>query len=118
MKQGFLFDDQHGCTADIAIAQTLKGLVGLFQFEGLHFCPDACLGGERKKFLAIAAREIGNGSNGALSPQDGIRECGHIAHVDSCTHDSPAFGDMTKCLRYQCADRREQDGGIHLVGWL
>ena len=72
---------------------------------------------ERKEFLAIAAGEIGNGSDAAFPPQDGIRECGHIAHVDAGAHDSPAFGGVTQCLRDQSADRREQDGGIHLLGW-
>src|ERR1039457_706872 len=103
----FLFHDQHGCAAYAAIPKTIESLIGLLQAERFNLCSDARLGGDLKKFLTVAAGEIGDGSNSALPPQDGIGKSGYIAHVDACAHDGAAFGSVTKSLGYQRADRRK-----------
>jgi len=61
-------------------------------------CPDASLGGDTKEFLAIAASEIGNGSNSAFPPQDGIGNRAH-RYVNAGTNNQSRLCGVTKRLR-------------------
>src|SRR5262249_5523592 len=48
----------------------------------------------------------------ALTPHELIGKSRYVAHVDSGAHHRTAFGNCTQRKRYQCADRREQDGCV------
>src|SRR4029077_14875841 len=39
-----------------------------------------------------------------------------VAHVNSSGNYDTAFIEMTQCDRHECADRREDDGGIQFFG--
>lgn len=62
----FLFHDQHRCAAYAAIPQKSKSHIGLLEAERFNLCSDARLGGNLKKFLAIAAAMILSQASAAL----------------------------------------------------
>jgi hypothetical protein len=115
MHYRFLFHDQHRCAAYAAVPQASKGFIGILQAERFNLCPDARLGGDLEEFFTIAAGQIGNGSNSALPPQDGIGKSWNIAHMDTCTHHGASFRGIAKRLGYQRADRSKQNGSIQLI---
>src|SRR5437879_1004869 len=80
---GPLMHREHRGAADAALAHARERLVRPLEGKNLDRGPDRYLGSEREKFLAIAAREIGDRHDAALAPQDLVRKRRDLAHVDA-----------------------------------
>src|SRR5215469_12016200 len=71
------------------LAQPLERQIRLAQRKGLHGRLEPQLRGDRQEFLAVRAREIGDGADGALAPEKLVRKAGDVAHVDTGADDPP-----------------------------
>src|SRR6187399_2777386 len=78
---------QHRCTAKATAAQLCARLIRLPQWMGQDLGPDRHPGSDRKQLLSIAARQVRNRADGALSPEQLVREGGDVAHVDAGADD-------------------------------
>src|ERR1051325_172409 len=77
--------------AHLSVAQTGQCLVRLREREFLHRRAHRHTWREREKLFAIAAREVGHRAKRPLVPEDFIRKCRHIAHVNPAADDDAAL---------------------------
>ena len=74
---------QDGSSGQLTASQLIQRRVGIAQREALDMRMDDCACGEIKKCLAILACEIGDRTDDALTPQQGIGHGWNIAHMNA-----------------------------------
>lgn len=70
------------------------------------------LAGNGQEARRVLAREIGDGHELTLLPQDAVGKRGDVAHVNASAHHPAAFLDRPQRRRHQGADRSEDDRRI------
>jgi len=110
--------NEHGCAAHVSAAQPVERLVGLAEREHLDFRVNARPWRESKELLAVPAREVRNRPNGALTPQQLVREGRNVGHVDPGAHNDPALAHSSQGGRDELAGRREDDRRVELLRHL
>src|SRR5229473_5262328 len=110
--------DQHGGAADLASAQRPERPVRLFERETLHLDAQLALAGDEEELLSVPPGEVRDGAQGALAPEQLVREAGDVAHVDASGDDRSAFGGCSQRRRDERADWREDERGVQLLGRL
>ncbi len=73
---------------------------------------DAGLGRDGEKLGGVAARQIRDGYNVTLLPQERVGELWNVAHVNAAANDAAALANGGKRVRNERSDWREDDGGI------
>ena len=96
----------------MASAEPIQGRICVAQSEALDMGMNDRACGEIEKLLGILACEIGDRTDDALTPQQGIRHGRNIAHMDAAKHHDATFTHAGKCRRYEAADRCKDDGGV------
>src|SRR5215210_2591973 len=109
------FYHQHGRAPDLSSAQRLQGLVRLFEGKRAHLRADGHLRGEGEELLAVLAGKVRDRADGALSPEDLVREGGYVAHVDAGAHHHPSLRDGPQRDRHQRPDGSEDDRRVELL---
>src|ERR1700719_2215607 len=104
--------DKHRRAAQLPAAETGEGLVRLVKREKLRFRSHRHPGRQGQELLAIAAREVGDGTKDALLPEKVVRERRNITHMDAAADDGAALGRGAQGSRNQAADGSENDRGV------
>src|SRR6267378_4491472 len=86
-----------------------------------RFCAQRNARRDLEKFLAIAARQVCDGTNYAFAPKISIWKRGDVAHVNAATNNDAALGEGAQSRRNECADRSEDNCGVeffrrHFIG--
>src|SRR5579862_25443 len=74
--------------------------------------PDRDLRGNGHKVLSIFPRQVRDGADLTLTPEQVIRKCRDIAHMDASTNDDPALADSSQRANDQLTCGREDNCGI------
>src|SRR6476660_5563255 len=114
MRSGFRH--QNGGPGEPAGAQSRQSFVSLCQRKSFCFSPYWDTRRNFQKLRAIAPGQIRDRTNRPLTPQIAIWKARDVAHVNSSGNYDTASIEMTQCDRHECADRREDDGGIQFFG--
>src|SRR5438270_398300 len=75
--------NEHGGASDFSVAQMSEGFVGFLQSESLHRGFHRYARSDEKKFFAVPAREVCDGTDAALVPEGFVRERRNVTHVDA-----------------------------------
>src|SRR2546428_13984433 len=65
-----------------------------------------------KKILAILTGEIGYRTYTALSPEQRIRKCRNVAHMNAGANDAAARHGRRECCRHERTNRREYQRSV------
>ena len=101
----------------LAGAQIVECQVGLRERIGRGADAQRNLGGQGEEFLAVATREVGDGAERPLLPQDLIGKSGNVAHVNAAAHHRAAAAGRAQGRRHERAAGREDDGGVEFFRW-
>ena len=69
-----------------------------------------------QELASVLTGEIRHGSHASLLPQETVRKCRNVAHVDAGAHDGAAGRNARERFGNEAADRREDDRRVERAG--
>src|SRR4051794_29836346 len=103
---------------DPARPEVVEGLARGLERIAAHVGADRNARREREQRVAVGARQVRHGAQGALAPKDRIRKGGDVGHVDAGAHNRAALGGYCERGGHELPDGSEDDGGVERFGWL
>src|SRR5690349_17629857 len=101
---------------EASAADRVERIVGLLERIELDLGAHRYLWGQRHELLAVAASEVGDGSEHALAPELLVGKTGNVAHVDAGADDPRPLRAVRQRRGHQRADRGEDDRAVDLFG--
>src|SRR5207247_3062484 len=95
--------------ADVAVAELRERLVRVLERERLDLRSHRDAWRELEELLAVAARQVGDRPQDALTPQELVGERRDVAHVDPGADHRPALRHRGPRRRHELAAGREDD---------
>src|SRR5215471_28441 len=107
--------DEHERALDVPGAELCERLVRLLERKRLDRRPYGDARSEGEELLAVPAREVCDGPEDALAPEDLVGERRDLGHVDARAHDRAALADGAQRGGNELAGRREDDRRVELL---
>src|SRR5262249_61087999 len=98
-----------GSAFNAATREVRQRTVGIFDRKGHHVRTDWVRRSKREERPAIVSRQIGDGPQDPLLPEQPVRKRRDVAHMNAGAHDHTARYDTAERLWNEPPHRREDD---------
>ena len=109
--------DEDGGADHVFVADSLEGLVGVSEGEGLEGGREADIVCDLEEVVGVLPGHVGDAADLAFLPEERVVvEGGHLIEMDGVDGEDTAFVEGLECGQDDAADGGEGDGGVEADG--